>query len=584
MSFRDIKTRDAGARHPILIIMAVALMTLPGLLSGAVPITYQGQLKQSGTPVTDNVTMSFQLYDSLTGGTSLAGPQTITDVPVEDGLFQVQLDFGLTRLANIFDGSPVYLEISVDGTPLLPRQRITAAPMALSVLGGSGSNWLVSGSSLYYNDGPVGIGTTQPTAQLSVVGTGQFGASNNEASGDNSFVAGGQNNQVTGTSAHGAILGGQFNEVTGNLSAIIGGYENTVTGTSSVILAGYNTQVSGSESIASGDDNIVSGSSSAVIGAADSEVTDSGSFIGGGRFNAVTASRSGIIAGVSNEVTSGSSVIAGGRDNVASGSRSFIAAGGDNFTDGANSFAGGVAAHALHNGTFVWSDSSDTPFASTAEDQFLVYATGGVGFGRAPLLGDGGENTDWFEIDAPFGTVSGDAGDGESAALRVRLDGSTRLRLLRNGGLAVGDSYRNSGVPERGLRVSGQTLLESEVTINDDLEVNGDVSQPGSANGLVKASALVNCSGGGSSSVRFFNNVTGTLTVTGDGGSGGCFINFNFSLSDRYWQVSAADDGSSGIPSADYASCARGPATILRCVRRDSSGNASSGGIMITVY
>jgi hypothetical protein len=45
-----------------------------------------------------------------------------------------------------------------------------------------------------------------------------------------------------------------------------------------------------------------------------------------------------------------------------------------------------VAAHA---GTFVWADSTNARFASTAQDQFLIRATGGVGIGtdspEAPL-------------------------------------------------------------------------------------------------------------------------------------------------------------------------------------------------------
>ena len=595
-------------------------------------MTYQGQLQDADGPVNATVDMSFQLFDDPTAGNPVGGPVELTGVDVVDGLFQVELDFGEQDYA-----SGLWLVVEVDEQVLAPRQAITGAPFAISAAPGSGSNWEVSGSHISYTGGRVGIGTGNPQARLHVLGEGLFGEPDNVAGGNNAFVTGGQTgtinaasgalsfvgggagnhaggassfvaggalnqapggasfvgggqnnlgeglnsflggglqNELGGNADNSASLGGAFNQVAGDRSVIIGGYENTVTGTSSVILAGDNSLVSGSESIASGDDNIVSGASSAIIGAVDSEVSDNRSFIGGGHRNLVSNDHGAIIAGADNEVTSRYSVIAGGEDNLASGTRSFIAAGRDNFIDGSTSFAGGRAAHALHDGTFVWSDSSTDAFASTGDDQFLVRADGGVGFGRTP--------SDYFEIQSPFGVIPGDGAE-ESGALRVRLDGSTRFRVLRNGGVAIGSSYQVSGVPESGLRVSGETVLESGVTVNDDLEVNGDVSQPAGNTGMVKASAIVNCVGAGSSEARFFNNVTGSLNVTGDGTIDGCFVNFDFSLANRYWQVSAIDD-TNVVPSSDSASCSRSSANVLRCARYDSSGTVSTGQIVITIY
>ncbi len=123
--------RNWTLTSPCTSILFLTLLVLPGLAAAA-PVTYQGQLKQSGTPLTDTVTMSFELFDSLVDGNSMAGPQTIPDVPVEQGLFQVELDFG-----NAFDGSTRWLEITVEGSLLSPRQRIGAAPLAHFALGGN---------------------------------------------------------------------------------------------------------------------------------------------------------------------------------------------------------------------------------------------------------------------------------------------------------------------------------------------------------------------------------------------------------------------------------------------------------------
>ncbi|MGH7969046.1 MAG: tail fiber domain-containing protein, partial [Limisphaerales bacterium] len=50
-----------------------------------------------------------------------------------------------------------------------------------------------------------------------------------------------------------------------------------------------------------------------------------------------------------------------------------------------DSFAAGVGAQALHDGSFVWADDSSFPerFSSTADNQFLIRAAGGVGIGTS---------------------------------------------------------------------------------------------------------------------------------------------------------------------------------------------------------
>ena len=109
-------------------VSILVLATLPlSLGAQSNTITYQGQLRDGGTPVTGNVNLEFQLYDALTGGNAIGSPEQRLGVPVEDGLFQVELDFG----AAAFDGSDRFLEVEVNGAPLSPRQRVSATPYAL---------------------------------------------------------------------------------------------------------------------------------------------------------------------------------------------------------------------------------------------------------------------------------------------------------------------------------------------------------------------------------------------------------------------------------------------------------------------
>jgi hypothetical protein len=95
--------------------------------------TYQGRLQDAGEPVNDECDMTFRLFD----GPDLKAGQVGRDIPLEgvpvsDGLFTVQLDFG--RLA--FPGDARWLDITVkcsgDREPVpLGRQELTAVPYAL---------------------------------------------------------------------------------------------------------------------------------------------------------------------------------------------------------------------------------------------------------------------------------------------------------------------------------------------------------------------------------------------------------------------------------------------------------------------
>jgi len=188
------------------------VVLLAGLLSAinAQSFTYQGFLRQNGTPADGNFNLTFRLYDSATGG-SLLGTVSLTNVPVANGLFTVELNFGA-----VWTGADRWLEIQVGTTTLAPRVKINPTPYALrantagsanptgsaggdlsgnypnpmvarlqgrsvastapstgQVLKWDGSAWAPSneiwsqiGTNIFYNAGNVGIGTNSPTARL----------------------------------------------------------------------------------------------------------------------------------------------------------------------------------------------------------------------------------------------------------------------------------------------------------------------------------------------------------------------------------------------------------------------------------
>mgnify|MGYP005843481707 CR=1 FL=1 len=114
--------------------LLLALMVLQPARAQDTTITYQGQLRQTGEPFTGTANLEFRLFDQLAAGIDVAPPQTRLNWPVEDGLFQVELDFG----GAAFDGSERYLEVRVNGAPLSPRQHVTATPYALLAAGTAG--------------------------------------------------------------------------------------------------------------------------------------------------------------------------------------------------------------------------------------------------------------------------------------------------------------------------------------------------------------------------------------------------------------------------------------------------------------
>lgn len=138
--------------------------------------------------------------------------------------------------------------------------------------------------------------------------------------------------------------------------------------------------------------NIIGGNSQVAPGAGG--VTIFGGFGNGANYDANMATVSG---GGANYVGGPSATIGGGWDNGAYGQYATISGGAmnqafgicatvsggcTNQADGNFSFAAGQYASANHDGTFVWADSSDyVPYESTAPNQFLIRAAGGVGIG-----------------------------------------------------------------------------------------------------------------------------------------------------------------------------------------------------------
>src|SRR5690349_3253055 len=112
---------------------AVAVL-LAAAASAQVParLGYQGRLlRADGTPEQGIVTFDFAIFAGPTGGSPLWGERQL--LALSDGYYATHLgdgDGGAGVPTSVFDGTERWLEISVSGTALTPRQRITSVAHA----------------------------------------------------------------------------------------------------------------------------------------------------------------------------------------------------------------------------------------------------------------------------------------------------------------------------------------------------------------------------------------------------------------------------------------------------------------------
>ncbi|HXJ72419.1 MAG TPA: hypothetical protein VNM37_06185, partial [Candidatus Dormibacteraeota bacterium] len=119
-----------------LLTFALLLSTLNSHLSPlfaqGTAFTYQGRLNDGAGPANGAYDLTFMLFGTNSGGSSIAGPLTNSATGVTNGQFTVTLDFG-----NQFPGLARWLEMSVrtNGSgafsTLNPRQPLTSTPYAI---------------------------------------------------------------------------------------------------------------------------------------------------------------------------------------------------------------------------------------------------------------------------------------------------------------------------------------------------------------------------------------------------------------------------------------------------------------------
>ncbi len=127
-------------RHPgrlLYVVLPLVIFILGACAPELVPtFSHQGRLLDAdGNPVPDgNYTVDYSIFYAPSGGT--AAYTESQSVAVEDGLFTTSLGLTSTITPTIF-AQPTWLEVSVAGETLAPRQQLQGAPYAFSLASGA---------------------------------------------------------------------------------------------------------------------------------------------------------------------------------------------------------------------------------------------------------------------------------------------------------------------------------------------------------------------------------------------------------------------------------------------------------------
>jgi hypothetical protein len=363
-------------KHTLTLFAALLTLLPGGVLAQSVSpaprlINFQGSLaRPDGTPVLDgNYSIKFSLFDAATGG-SQKWTETINPVAVKNGVYSVLLGRMVALTDAVFAGG-LWLEIKVDSDPpLTPRQQLVSVPYAMkansvpdaSITGAKIAPGAITAAKLAAGVlnfwSLTGNSGTNPSANF--VGTTDnqplvFKVNSRRAM-RYAYV---ENASVSSIN----VLGGaDINQLGSNIigGTIAGGGRDYFTGTDAPnrVTADFGTVGGGAGNIASGPQATVAG----------------------GEGNTAGSAWSAVSGGFQNTASGEFAVVSGGQSNTASGLWAAVPGGYKNVAAGGNSFAAGRNAKANHANTFVWNTNLGD-FASTGDNQFLIWADAGVGIG-----------------------------------------------------------------------------------------------------------------------------------------------------------------------------------------------------------
>jgi len=500
--------------------------------------TYQGTLRLSGDRAQGTYDFRFRLYNVLGGGTQLGSTLAKNDLPVTDGLFSTELDFGQAPI----DGDDIFLQIEVrDGastgayTILSPRQRINATPYAVRALaggdGGGSSPWNVSGTVVSYTGGNVGIGTASPGTRLTV-----------KSSNDQTAVF------DTGNNGYISIL------EEGSPRGYIGSFQS---GTNAI---DADFEIGTGAPNSSGRMHIVTQATPRITVEPDGQV-------GVGTLSP--------LARLHVEAPAGEDplrVRINGDTQLVVKANGYVGIGPSN------------PAAPLH----MRSDQAETMRIGGGNQAHVSFWENNNfrGYAGSTQTGTGNFMDADFEIGTPAANSTG--------RMHIVTQQTPRITVAANGNVGIPGESSTAQLTvsaennEASLRVRNVFTDRLVVKGNGNTRVFGDLEQPANKGGALKAAVhIYDCGGtaGNNQSVtRQFNGVNSAAITATDNGTGKCIIDFPFNINTRFWSVNALH----GTAAVDVSAWCDVASTNdkLHCVRFITSNPdyPMDGRIIVLVY
>ena len=150
MSDIDRRTRSLRRGVGSLLLFLLVAVSANAQVPTAVP--FQGILLDSGgAPVSASVDLDFELFDALVDGGSLWS-ESHAGVVVVDGIYSVDLGTTVPLGPSVIASGAAFLEITVSGETLVPRQQLLSVPYAIHAGTSSSSSALNGVSGGYFEE------------------------------------------------------------------------------------------------------------------------------------------------------------------------------------------------------------------------------------------------------------------------------------------------------------------------------------------------------------------------------------------------------------------------------------------------
>ncbi len=404
-----IRIRHSAFRIGLVLCLLHAACCLP-LLAQGTAFTYQGILTLDGAPANGLHDLRFTLHNDPVLGSTVGGPVTNAAVPVSNGLFSVIVDLGQSP----FSGGARWLQLGVrpEGAPafttLAPRQPVTSAPYSLRaayagtavsagtvVAGGVTTTALMDSSvtSAKIVDGTIVNADISANAGITDTKLGTIATAGKVANSATTATSTNVPNTIVARDPLGAfavttLRADVIESASTNLEVRVNNQrvmqmQYPPSTLSPNLVGGYFGNRIDGGTVGS----VIAGGG---IGGTLNEIRNDSDYsaISGGYKNGILSDADGstIAGGWNNTIGEGdgSSIVGGAGNQIAYGaSYSTVLGGINNYVSGSYSLAAGSDTAVYHAGSFVWADAQGATFSSTAPNQFLIRAAGGVGINTA---------------------------------------------------------------------------------------------------------------------------------------------------------------------------------------------------------